>query len=106
MLPNLLVSKQGGALLINGGTSVKYLLQERSRFTSFHSERSMTIGAFYRFRDAAYINLRLDYEDFAFAVAYDINISGLTPVSKSVGGLEFMLQYRGIFGFNKNKKRS
>lgn len=106
LLPNLLVSKQGGSLLINGGTSVKYLLQERSRYTGFHGERSMSIGVFYRYRDAAFINLRLDYEDFAFAVAYDINISGLTPVSKSIGGFEIMLQYRGIFGFTKNAKRS
>lgn len=106
LLPNLLVSKQGGSLLIIGGTNVKYLLQERSRYTGFHGERSMSIGAFYRVRDAAFIDLRLDYEDFAFSVAYDINISGLTPVSKSVGGFEIMLQYRGIFGFNQNAKRS
>lgn len=106
LLPNILVSKQGGSLLINGGTSVKYLLQERSHYTGFHGERSMSIGLFYRYGDAAFINLRLDYEDIAFAVAYDINISGLTPVSKSVGGFEIMLQYRGIFGFNQNKKRS
>ena len=106
LLPNLLVSKQGGSLLINGGTSVKYLLQERSRYTGFHGERSMSVGVFYRYLDAAFINLRLDYEDFAFAVAYDFNISGLTPVSKSIGGFEIMLQYRGIFGFNQNSKRS
>lgn len=104
--PNLLVSKQGASYLIIGGTSVKYLLQERSRYTGFHGERSMAVGIFYRYRDAAYINLRLDYEDFAFSVAYDINISGLTPVSKSIGGFEIMLQYRGVFGFNQNSKRS
>lgn len=104
--PNLLVSKQGASLLVIGGTSVKYLLQERSRYTGFHGERSMAIGVFYRYLDAAFVNLRLDYEDFAFAIAYDINISGLTPVSKSIGGFEIMLQYRGIFGFNQNSKRS
>jgi type IX secretion system PorP/SprF family membrane protein len=104
--PSLLVSKQGSSWLINGGTSVKYLLQERSRYTGFHGERSMAIGIFYRYLDAAYVNLRLDYEDFAFSVAYDINISGLTSVSKSVGGFEIMLQYRGVFGFTQNAKRS
>ncbi len=106
LLPSLLVSKQGGTLLINGGTNIKYLLQERSKYTGYHSERSITLGAFYRYKDAAFLNLRLDYEDFAFAVAYDINISDLTPVSKSIGGFELMLQYRGMYGFNKNKKRS
>jgi type IX secretion system PorP/SprF family membrane protein len=106
LLPTLLVAKQGGTLLINTGTSIKYLLQERSRYTDFHGERSLSVGFFYRYADAAYMNFRLDYEDFAFALAYDINLSGLTPTSKSVGGIEFMLQYRGIFGFNKNSKRS
>ncbi len=106
LLPALLFAKQGNALLINGGANIKYLLQERSRYTNFHNERSMSVGLFYRFRDAAYINLRLDFEDFAFAAAYDINISGLTPTSKSIGGFEFMLQYRGAFGFSRTSKRA
>ena len=106
LLPALLFARQGNALLINGGANIKYLLQERSRYTNYHNERSMSIGLFYRFRDAAYLNLRLDFEDFAFAAAYDINISGLTPASKSIGGFEFMLQYRGAFGFKQNSKRA
>ncbi len=106
LMPSLLFAKQGGSLLINGCTGIKYLLQERSHYTDFHGERCMTIGIYYRYRDAAFLNLRLDYEGFAFGVAYDINISGLTTASKSVGGLEFMLQYRGMFGFNQNAKRS
>ena len=106
LLPDLLVAKQGGTLLINGGASIKYLLQERSHYTNFHGERSMAIGINYRYGDAAFINWRLDYEGIAFAVAYDVNISGLTPASRSVGAFEFMLQYRGMFGFDKNTKRT
>lgn len=106
LLPAFLFAKQGKALLINAGANVKYLLQERSRYTNYHNERSMSIGLFYRFRDAAYLNLRLDFEDFAFAAAYDINISGLTPASRTIGGFEFMLQYRGAFGFKQNTKRA
>lgn len=106
LLPAVLFAKQGNALLINAGANVKYLLQERSRYTNYHNERSMSIGLFYRFRDAAYLSLRLDFEDFAFAAAYDINISGLTPASRTIGGFEFMLQYRGAFGFNQNTKRA
>lgn len=105
-MPSLLFVKQGNSLLINGGASMKYLLQERSRYTNYHNERSMAIGLFYRYRDAAYINLRFDFEDFAFAVAYDINISGLTATSKAIGAFEGMLQYRGVFGHQKMSKRS
>lgn len=106
LLPSLLVAKQGSIWLINGGANIKYLLQERSRYTNFHNERSMSIGLYYRFRDAAYLNFRLDFEDFALAAAYDINISGLSPASKTVGAFEVMLQYRGAFGFNQNSKRA
>ena len=106
LLPAALVARQGSSLLFNGGTSVKYLLQERSHYTDYHKERSMSIGLFYRLRDAMYINTRFDYEDISIAFAYDINISGLTPVSKSVGGFEFMLQYRGIYGKHQSSRRS
>ena len=106
LLPSLLVSRQGKSTLINAGANIKYIFQERSRYTNFHNERSMSMGAYYRFRDAAYLNLRLDFEDFAFGFAYDINISGLTPATKTIGSIEAILQYRGAFGFNKDTKRS
>ncbi len=106
LLPNVLVSRQGASTLLDAGANVKYLLQERSRYTNFQGERSMSIGLYYRLGDAMFVNLRLDYSDIAFAFAYDINISGLTPASKTIGGFELMLQYRGIFGYRQNTKRS
>jgi type IX secretion system PorP/SprF family membrane protein len=106
LLPSFMIAKQGGSLLINAGASIKFLLQQRSRYTSFHNERSMSAGLYYRYKDAAYVNLRFDIEDFSFGVAYDINISGLTPASKAVGSFEGMLLYRGVFGNHKMSKRS
>ncbi len=103
--PSLIVAQQGTSLLINGGCNVKYVLQERSRYTSFQNDRAVHFGIFYRFRDAAFVTLGLDYSQFSFSVAYDINISGLTPASHSVGGLEFRLQYRTFFK-NLNAKLS
>lgn len=104
--PSLMAAQQGSSLLINGGLNVKYVLEERSRYTTNQSDKAFYIGAFYRFRDAAYVTFRYDYMDFSFSAAYDINISGLTPASKTVGGFEFMLMYRGILGKNQNAKRS
>ncbi len=100
-----MAAQQGTSLLINGGCNVKYVLQERSRYTSYQNDRAVHFGIFYRFRDAAFVTLGLDYSQFNFSVAYDINISGLTPASKSVGGFEFRLQYRTFFK-NLNAKRS
>lgn len=106
LMPSLMAYQQGSSLLINGGLNVKYVLEERSRYTTHQSDKAFYIGVFYRFRDAAYATIRYEYMDFSGGVAYDINISQLTPASKSVGGFELFLQYRGILGKNQNTKRS
>jgi type IX secretion system PorP/SprF family membrane protein len=109
LLPSFMVAQQGPTLLINGGANLKYVLQESSRYTRHQNDKAVYIGAFYRLRDAAYITFRFDYSAFSFGLAYDINISKLTPASKTVGSFEFMLQYKGAFGkhryVKKNSKR-
>lgn len=104
--PSLLVAQQGSSLLLNGGLNVKYVLEERSRYTNNQSDKAIHIGVMYRLRDAFFVTFRFDYMDFSGALAYDINISGLTPASKTVGGFELMLQYKTVLGKNKLSKRS
>lgn len=106
ILPSLMVAQQGASLLINGGGNIKYVLQESSRYTSYQNYKAVYLGAFYRLRDAAYLAFRFDYSSFSFGVTYDVNISKLTPASKTVGAFEFMLQYRGAYGKHKRVKRS
>jgi type IX secretion system PorP/SprF family membrane protein len=97
-LPSIMASQQGASLLFNGGTCVRYVLGEESHYTNYRNYKAVYIGGFYRFRDAAYTTFRIDIGNFAFAFAYDVNISKLTPASKTVGGFEFMLQYKGTVG--------
>lgn len=104
--PAIIAYQQGSSLLLNGGLNIKYVLEEHSRYTNNQQDKAFYIGVFYRLRDAAYATIRYDYDAFSFAVAYDINISGLTPASKSVGGFEIALQWRGILGQNKLAKKS
>jgi len=106
LLPSIMAAQQGSSLLINGGLNVKYVLEERSRYTTHQTDKAFYIGVFYRFRDAAFVTFRYDYMDFTFSAAYDVNISGLSPASKTVGGFEISLMYRGILGKNQNAKRS
>ena len=106
LLPSICAYQQGTSLLINGGLNVKYVLEEHSRYTTAQTDKSVYFGIFYRFRDAAFLTFRYDYSDFSFSIAYDINVSTLTPVSKTVGGFELMLAYKGILGKNKLAKRS
>lgn len=104
--PSLNVAQQGTSLLLDGGLNVKYVLEERSRYTNNQSDKAMYIGLFYRLRDALFVTFRYDYMDFSGAIAYDINISGLTPASKTVGGFELMLAYKGFLGKNKLSRRT
>lgn len=106
LLPSLMAYQQGTSILLDGGLNVKYVLEEHSRYTNFQTDKSVYFGVFYRFRDAAYVTIRYEYSYFSGGLAYDINISGLTPASKSVGGFELNLAYRGMFGRNLNAKKS
>jgi type IX secretion system PorP/SprF family membrane protein len=104
--PSIIAYQQGTSLLLNGGLNVKYVLEEHSRYTNHQNDKAFYIGAFYRLRDAAYVTVRYDYDAFSFSAAYDINLSGLLPATKSVGGLEIAIHYRGILGKNKLAKKS
>lgn len=106
LMPSLMAYQQGTSFLIDGGANVKYVLEEHSRYTNNQTDKAVYFGAFYRFRDAAYVTIRYEYSYFSGGLSYDINISGLTPASKSVGGFEINLTYRGMFGKNLNAKRS
>ncbi|MDF2436262.1 MAG: type secretion system rane protein PorP/SprF [Bacteroidota bacterium] len=106
LLPSLIAYQQGTSLLLNGGCNVKYVLEEHSRYTNNQNDKAFYIGAFYRFRDAAYVTVRYDYDGFVFSGAYDVNISGLTPASKSIGGFEFAIQYKAFINKSLNVKKS
>jgi len=103
LVPNVLYSIQGPNRLLNAGAGVKYQLQERSRYTNYQQEKSITFGGLYRLKDAASAYVRFDYSGWGVGFNYDFNISKLTVASKGVGALEFMAIYTGIFG-NKNSK--
>ncbi len=106
LMPSLIAYQQGSSLLLNGGLNVRYVLEEASRYTDNQTDKAVYFGVFYRFRDAIAITFRYDFKEFAFGAAYDITTSKLTPTSKSVGGFEIFLQYKGIFKNKLSKKSS
>jgi type IX secretion system PorP/SprF family membrane protein len=105
LVPTTLYSRQGPSQLINTGAGVKYLLQQRSRYTGFKDEKAITFGASYRLKDAASAYVRFDYAGWGIGFNYDFNISDLTVASKGVGALEFMAIYTGLFGSQQNTRR-
>ena len=55
-----------------------------------------------RMGDAVQVLLGADYKQYKFGVSYDINISGLTAASGTVGGFELAMIYTGVI--NKKPK--
>lgn len=67
------------------------------------SQNNIGAGLYYRSNDAIILALRYQYNSLNVGLSYDINISGLSQVSNTYGGLEIYITY----GFNKysyNKK--
>jgi hypothetical protein len=106
LLPSIIAYQQGSSLLLNGGVNVKYVLEEASRYTDNQLDKAVYFGVFYRFRDAFYVTFRYDFKEFSFGAAYDVTASALTPTSKSVGGFEINIQYKGVFKNRLSKKTS
>jgi type IX secretion system PorP/SprF family membrane protein len=95
--PAFEVALQGPTTLINAGTNIKYVLQDRSKYTGVYSEVAISIGGWMRMGDAAMVTCRLDYGPFALGVSYDANLSELTAASNGRGGFELLFVYTGVF---------
>jgi hypothetical protein len=66
---------------------------------------SMTMGAIYRWQDAICPVIKLNINQWAASVSYDVNISKLSTASQLRGGFEFTLLYR-ITGNARNCVRT
>jgi type IX secretion system PorP/SprF family membrane protein len=91
--PGVFYHRQGGHQEIMMGTNFGYIIHEGSRATGFTKPITFFAGFYYRVMDAAVARFMIEYDMFSLGFAYDVNISALTPVSRSVGGFELFLRY-------------
>ena len=57
------------------------------------SSKILSFGAYYRVIDAMIVMAKYNYNNFHFGISYDLNLSRLTPASKTYGGVEIWLLY-------------
>jgi type IX secretion system PorP/SprF family membrane protein len=91
--PGIYYHRQGGHQEIMIGTNYGYIIHTGSKATGFTRPITAYLGFFYRFQDAAVARFMFEYDLFSLGFAYDINLSSLTPVTKTVGGFELFLRY-------------
>jgi type IX secretion system PorP/SprF family membrane protein len=88
LLPSLLFLRQGTYRELTLGSSVKYILNpSRSNY------RAIYAGGWARTRDAGFVSLGMDYDNWYVGLSYDINYSNLKPASNGRGGFELAVIY-------------
>jgi type IX secretion system PorP/SprF family membrane protein len=88
IVPAINVSIQGKYREIIMGSSLKYTLVDKAG-----SYRALYAGLWYRNRDAGYVSVGVDYQDWFVGLSYDVNFSKLVPASNARGGFEIAARY-------------
>ncbi len=88
LVPELQLGFQGIYREIVLGSRVKYTLTDR-----LGVYRALYAGLFYRNRDAAYLSVGMDYQNWFAGISYDLNFSKLVPASNMRGGFEIAVRY-------------
>src|SRR5690606_7841382 len=91
LLPATLFMAQGTFREFIIGSSVRYILED-----SRQEYRAIRAGGWARTRDAGFISVGIDYNEWFVGLSYDINFSNLRPASHGRGGFELSVIY--IFG--------
>jgi type IX secretion system PorP/SprF family membrane protein len=88
LLPAVLLMGQGTYREFIVGTSVKYILNPKR--TNY---RAVYAGGWARTRDAGFVSIGMDYDNWYVGLSYDINYSNLRPASNGRGGFELAVIY-------------
>lgn len=106
IMPMVLYMRQGPSTELIAGALFKFILGDPSTYTALRKPRALSIGGFYRYKDAIIPALLFQYNKYAIGLSYDINVSALTPASKRNGGMEIMLRYNLFPGYGVNLGRT
>lgn len=106
LMPTFLYMRQGPSSEFVAGAMFKFILGDASTYTALKKARSLAIGGYYRYNDAIIPSLLFQYNTYAIGLAYDINVSSLTPASRRNGGMEIMLRYNIFSGYGVNLGRT
>ncbi len=93
VVPGVIYSQQGPASELIAGTLFQYQLTADSKYTGFVKASSLSLGAYYRGRDAIIATALFKISQYAIGVSYDVNISGLKTASTGRGGFEISLRF-------------
>lgn len=99
IIPSYIIMMQGSHIEAMVGVMFRYVIEDPSVHSGTIKPVALSVGGFYRSRDAFSPQLLFEYDKYALGVSYDVNLSGLTPFTKTRGGLEICLRYNWNPGY-------
>jgi len=91
--PTFMYLRQGPQQELNIGTMIKYKMRENTKYTGFKQASTVSIGGFFRNKDAIVVVGQIELNRFAIGASYDLNLSRLKAVTTGRGGFEITLRY-------------
>jgi type IX secretion system PorP/SprF family membrane protein len=88
VIPTFLYQSQGKFKETVVGAFGKYYLKPVNGITT-----AVSLGAFYRMKDAFIVVANMDYRNFNVGISYDVNTSKLTAATNQRGGFELSVIY-------------
>ena len=93
IVPSIVVSMQGKSNEIFLGSLFKYILKEDSKYTGNIKASAVSLGIFYRNKDALIPTFFFEIGQYSLGLSYDINTSALKQASNGRGGFEISLRF-------------
>ncbi|HBX49718.1 MAG: hypothetical protein A2275_02040 [Bacteroidetes bacterium RIFOXYA12_FULL_35_11] len=103
-VPSFIYMKQGESSELLFGSGIRLMTKEASTAKGIFHEGALTVGGYYRYKDAFIASILFESKNFSIGLSYDINISDLKLASKKDGGLEITLRYTTPNPFNYRKR--
>jgi type IX secretion system PorP/SprF family membrane protein len=102
--PSILFEMQGPAMEMLEGTYIKYYFSMDSKYTGFMKRSAMSIGGFYRNKDALILAGMIEFQNYSVGASYDLNMSKLKAASTGKGGVEVFIRFVSPNPFLYQKK--
>jgi len=93
LMPGFYYHRQANFSELLVGSYYKFKLIDETRYTGFYKPLSLSLGLFGRIGDAAIVKMIIDWDQYSFGYAYDINTSGLSAYTNSNGAHEVFLRF-------------
>jgi type IX secretion system PorP/SprF family membrane protein len=102
--PGFMIYRQGPNQQIMAGSQVRYELFSNSKYTGLKQGGGVSVGCFYRLRDAVVFTGMLEVAQYSFGFSYDMNTSQLVSASGGRGAFEFCVRIVNLNPYFKETK--